>query len=75
MIALKKLQEMRRIESEYVSPRDLNFAVTVREDVVVLPQSIMEKSTEQQVSRPVFLRSANASSGFRITAGGLRLRR
>lgn len=75
IVALKKLQEMRRIELEYISPRDLNFAITVREDVVVLPQSVMERDTEAPQQRPIFLGNAKSSAGFRITAGGLRLRR
>jgi hypothetical protein len=73
--ALKKIQELKRIEKEYVSPRDANFMINVRPDIVVLPQTTMENSTETSVSRPVFLGNANASAGFRITAGGLRLRR
>ena len=73
--ALKKIQELKRIEADYVSPRDSNFAFTPRNDVVVLPQSTMERTTETQVSRPVFLGNASATAGFRITAGGLRLRR
>ena len=75
IVALKKLQEMRRIELEYVSPRDLNFAITVREDIVVLPQSVMERDTEAPQQRPIFLGNAKASAGFRITSSGLRLRR
>ena len=75
IVALKKLQEMRRIEMEYVSQRDLNFAITVREDVVVLPQSVMERDTEAPQQRPIFLGNAKASAGFRITGAGLRLRR
>ena len=66
---------MRRIETEYVLPRDTNFTVTLREDTVVLPQAVMDKTTEAQPSRSMVLPSSNTSAGFRITAGGLRLRR
>lgn len=75
IVALKKINQMKQIESDYVSPRDTNFAFTPRNDVVVLPQTTMERTSETQVSRPVFLGNANATAGFRITAGGLRLRR
>lgn len=71
--ALKKLQEMKRIEIEYISTRDSNFAFTPRNDVVVLPQTTMEPTSETHVQRPILL--GNASAGFRITSGGLRLRR
>ncbi len=76
IVALKKIREMKRIEDEYIASRDTNFTIDIRSDVVILPQSIMEKTTEQQVARPRFFGAAPAgSAGFRITAGGLRLRR
>jgi len=73
--ALKKIQEMKRIEIEYVLSRDTNFTIDIRPDVVVLPQSALEQTTEARVSRPTFLGNANASSGFRLTSTGFRLRR
>ena len=75
IVALKKIQEMKRIEAEYVSSRDTNFTPTIRSDIVVLPQTMLEKSTEQQTQRPIFLGNANASAGFRVTSQGFRLRR
>lgn len=76
IVALKKIRELKRIEAEYVSLRDTNFALTIRPDIVVLPQSMLEKSTEEvPASRPVFLPTSNATAGFRITGAGLRLRR
>lgn len=75
IIALRKINQMKQIESDYVSIRDTNFAFTPRNDVVVLPQSTMEGTSETHVTRPVFLGNATATAGFRITAGGLRLRR
>ncbi len=75
IVALKKIREMKRIEDEYVSLRDTNFTIDVRSDVVVLPQNMLSKGTEAQVSRPVFLGAApRGAAGFRITANGLRLR-
>lgn len=73
--ALRKIQEMKRIETEYVSARDTNFTIDIRPDVVVLPQSSLERTTEAQTSRPVFLGSANATAGFRLTSKGFRLLR
>lgn len=75
IVALKKIQEMKRIDNDYVIPRDTNFSITPRNDTVVVPQGMLDKTTEEPTSRPVFLGNANASAGFRITAGGLRLRR
>lgn len=75
IVALKKIQEMRRIESDYVLSRDTNCSVTLRPDIVVLPQSMVERTAEAQPSRPMFLPTSNANAGFRITGAGLRLRR
>jgi hypothetical protein len=75
IVVLKKIQEMKRIEAEYVSQRDTNFEVQLRSDVVVLPQDALERSNEVQVQRPIFLGNVNASAGFRITPNGFRLRR
>lgn len=74
IVALKKINEMKRIETEYISIRDTNFTVSIRPDIVVLPQSVMEKTTEAQPSRPMFF-GKSGSAGFRITSTGLRLRR
>jgi hypothetical protein len=73
IVALKKIQEMKRIEDEYVKMRDTNFTIPVRSDVVVLPQNMLSKGTEAQVARPMFV--PTGAAGFRITGGGLRLRR
>lgn len=74
IVAVKKINEMKRIELEYVADRDTNFTIDVRSDIVVLPQTMIERSTEAQVPRPLFLgRTGNA--GFQITSRGLRLRR
>jgi len=76
IVALRKIKEMKRIEDEYVTLRDTNFTIDIRSDVVVLPQNMLNKNTEQQVPRPMFLGSAPlGGAGFRITGGGLRLRR
>jgi hypothetical protein len=73
--ALRKIQEIKRIETEYLASRDTNFTINIRPDVVVLPQSSLEQpTTEVQRTRPVFLGNANASAGFRLTPNGFRLR-
>lgn len=74
--ALKKIQELKRIEIEYISPRDTNFAVTIRSDIVILPQTVMEKASEEaQVRRPMFTSNIPAgAAGFRLTSRGFRLR-
>jgi hypothetical protein len=77
IVALKKIKEMKRIEDEYVGIRDTNFTIDIRPDVVVLPQSMIERTAEPQPSRSVFFGgpTSGASAGFQITSRGLRLRR
>jgi hypothetical protein len=78
IVALKKLNEMRKIDVEYIQPRDKNFAVTLIPDVVVLPQDSLEpREGPVEVRRPgVVLPKGQAGvrAGYRITAGGIRLR-
>ena len=69
IVALKKINEMRRIDAEYVLPRDTNFTVNLRPDTVILPTT----TTGEQ--RPLFFPMNQASAGFRITPTGIRLRR
>jgi hypothetical protein len=77
IVALRKIREMKRIEEEYVSLRDTNFTSDIRPDIVVLPQSMIERNTEERSSRPMFFGgpTSGASAGFQITSRGLRLRR
>lgn len=72
--ALKKLNEMKKIETEYFMPRDTNCEAVLKQDVVVLPQDMLEKTTEPQPVRPFRLSSSAGAGGFRITPNGLRLR-
>ena len=76
IVALKKINEMRKIEATYFQPRDTNFNVTLVPDVVVLPRDALEKEVGEQSSIPraVTLPTGNAPR-FRLTAGGFRLRR
>lgn len=76
IVALKKLAEMRKIETEYIGPRDTNFTADIRPDIVVLPQDSLEREPGQDVSRRiVFSGQRTGPAGFRITAGGIRLLR
>jgi hypothetical protein len=76
LVALKKINELRKIDTDYVTPRDKNFAVGLASGVVVLPQDVMAREPGQEpIRRPTFSLNASAQAGFRITAGGIRLRR
>ena len=71
--SLRKIAEMNKIEREYFGPRDNNFELTLAADVVVLPQDTLERNSQQErPSRPALRPPAQ---GFRLTAGGLRIRR
>ena len=88
--ALKKINEMRRIEAEYFTPKDLNFNVTILEGPVVVPHGVLEKATPGEqpailprivAPRPAPVTPDNRGPtrmpmgvGFRMTPGGLRLR-
>ena len=70
--ALRKITELNKIEADYCIPRDSNFAVTIDPDLVVLPRDVLDRSPPEAPSRPLFRAPAQ---GFRLTAGGIRLRR
>ncbi len=85
--ALKKINEMRRIEGEYFGPKDTNFNVNLQEGEVVVPRGVLEKDTIRQEAVPqAFVvrpppptpdrvpSRMPVGAGFRFTAGGLRLR-
>lgn len=86
LVALKKINEMRRIEAEYFTPKDTNFNVELQEANVIVARGVLEKEAPDSVPR-VFAPRAEpppppdrvpsrmpTGVGFRITAGGLRLR-
>jgi hypothetical protein len=75
IVALKKIAELRKIETTYIQPRDTNFAVTLRPDVVVLPRDALEKETDgtQGPSRVALPTSSGVR--FRLTSTGFRLQR
>jgi hypothetical protein len=76
IVAVKKINEMRKIEVDYVVSRDTNFRPDIRSDIVVLPQDRLEREAGQEApSRLVFSAQRAGGAGFRITAGGIRLLR
>jgi hypothetical protein len=48
--AVKKIQQMRKIEDDYFTPRDTNFQVTIRSDIVVLPADALNPNAEPRSS-------------------------
>ena len=70
--ALRKINEMRKIEAEYCIPRDNNFDVVLAVDVTVLPREVLDKSPQEIQTRPII---RSPVQGFRLTTSGIRLRR
>ena len=75
IVALRKINEMRKIEATYVQPRDRNFAVTLTPDVVVLPRDALEVSEERPTGVPAISIPTGPPGRFRLTGAGFRLRR
>lgn len=73
--ALRKIDEMRKIETEYVSLRDTNFQVTLQPDVVVLPRDMLEKPVSGGEPQRQYLKPQGVGVGLRLGAGGFRVRR
>jgi hypothetical protein len=73
--AMRKIGEMNKIEAEYCMPRDTNFEVTLSPDVVVLPRDVLDKSPQESPNRMAPNGRFAPAHGFRLTAGGIRLRR
>jgi hypothetical protein len=70
--AMKKINEMLKIEKEYALSHDNNFEEGIEEGLVFLPSRILDSNAEQP--SPLRIQTRNLSGGFRLTAGGLRLR-
>ena len=74
IVALKKINELRKIESTYIQPRDTNFIVTLTPDVVVLPRDTLEPSSEGP--RPLRVSLPTGPAGrLQLTGAGFRMRR
>jgi hypothetical protein len=86
IVALKKINEMRRIEGEYFLLKDTQFNVQIREEPVTVARGVLEADTPELVSStgvPIVFRPVDTTrvasrmpmgGGFRMTANGLRLR-
>lgn len=75
IVALKKVQEMRKIEAEYFSQRDTKFSVVLKEDSVIIPRNWVEIVSESPVVAPSpVISTSNTRAGFRIVGGRMRLR-
>ena len=72
--ALRKIAEMNKIELEYLRVRDNGFDVTLSPDVVILPRETLEKGYQEPVMRGRVGQPPPGVS-FRLTGGGIRIRR
>ncbi len=75
--ALRKIGEMRKIESEYFLSHDTNFNVSLVADVVVLPNGVLDRTPEQPSTQQMFAARVGTqpTGGLRFTGGGFRLQR
>ena len=74
--ALKKIVEMKKIEDDYINPRDTSFTVPIYPDVVILPMGILEANTEAPApGRPaVRFAPGGPRRALVLGAGGFRMR-
>ena len=75
IVALKKIAEMRTIESTYLQPRETQFAVTLAPDVVVLPRDALEAREDGSVNPIHSARPTPPVGPIRLTRGGFRIQR
>lgn len=77
IVSLKKIQEMRKIEADYFSPRDTHFNVTLTDLGVVVPREWLEGGSTQIASPTPSLRFSSDKpirAGFQMVGGRIRLR-
>ena len=86
LVALKKINEMKKIEVDYFAPHDTKFDVELQESMVIFPYGVLDEVPKGPRSIPLPPVPAPRSTvvqqpprptppaGFRITANGLRLR-
>lgn len=75
IVALKKVLEMKKIETDYFTPRDTKFDVLLADHGVIIPRELMEGGTSQEAPPPLRLPpTTNARAGFRFVGGQFRLR-
>ena len=75
--ALRKVAEMRKIDMDYIQPRDTLFAITLTPDIVLLPLGILEAIPEEARSAQTFSARIGTppAGGLRLTSAGFRMRR
>lgn len=74
IVAVRKIQEMKKIEKEYFTPKSSTMSLNVADELVVLPPGILEKAQTTFTQSPA-INTGGLRGGFQITRGGLRLRR
>lgn len=74
IVALKKVTEMKKIEIEYIGPRDTKFEVTLVPEMVVIPRNWVEPNVKETTTQPLVSFSAPPRVGFQIQGGRIRLR-
>ena len=77
IVALKKINEMRKIEADYFSSRDTHFDVAFMNDVVVLPADMLEKNKGSDLAsmRTQAQIKTLKSGGLVFGPGGFRMRK
>jgi len=73
---LKKVMEMKKIEIDYVGPRDTKFDVTLVDEGVVLPQALLQPhrgGVQPEAPRPSLRMTDTSRAGFRMVGGRIRL--
>ena len=74
--ALKKAVEMKKIEVDYIGPRETKFDVQIEDEGVIIPRSWVELTPGGQVpeiSRPSLRMTETSRAGFRMVGGRIRL--
>ena len=75
IVALKKVNEMRKIEIDYFTRIDTKFDVQLVEDSVTIPRHWVENNVEPVSSTtPSLPPNTNMRAGFKIVGGRMRLR-
>ncbi len=76
IVALKKVAEMKKIEIDYLGPRDTKFDVTLADEPVVIPRNWVEKQGEEppRTTMIAFSPTKPMRAGFQMVGGRIRLR-
>jgi len=76
IVALKKVNELKKIEIEYISPKDTHFTIDLSDQGVVIPREWLEgqRETENRSMRINLPSGAAPRVGFQLVGGRMRLR-